>query len=70
MKPQSCPHNSLIFGSGDYYVICEDCMRSWVKTAPGTDLADPDNLNHKVAGERRVPERLQTDYSKVRLGDI
>lgn len=25
-----CKHEKLVFGSGDYYVICSDCGRFWI----------------------------------------
>lgn len=56
-KDQSkCPHKKLFFGSGDYYVICDDCTRTWVKTKPQTDEACAEDCNNAVTGEYRVKE--------------
>jgi hypothetical protein len=24
-----CEHNTLMFGSGDYYIFCQDCNARW-----------------------------------------
>jgi len=25
-----CEHKKLMFGSGDYYIFCEECHKSWI----------------------------------------
>ena len=52
-KQQACDHPTLYFGSGDYYVMCRECSRTWVKAGLGSDFADPDFINDKVTGEMR-----------------
>ena len=48
-------HRKLCFGSGDYYVFCTDCMRTWVQIKLGSsDEPCADNLNNDVQGEERV----------------
>ena len=59
-KQQECRHDKLIFGSGDYYVFCEECGRSWVKRAQGLDIASTDDLG-KGDVEPRVRIPIQED---------
>ncbi len=33
----ACPHDSVFFGSGAYYLICRACGQYWVGVAPGND---------------------------------
>lgn len=52
-----CKHNRLYFGSGDYYIFCEECNRFWVITGQG-DNADSNSC---------VPE-FHDDTPRVRPG--
>ena len=52
-KQQACNHPTLFFGSGDYYVMCRECSRTWVKVKRGADEADPEYVNDNVTGELR-----------------
>lgn len=48
-----CEHRVLRFGSGDYYVFCTDCLRTWVQIKPsGNDEPNSEHLNNDVQGER------------------
>lgn len=31
----SCDHPTLFFGSGDYYIFCQNCHRKWVMCCQG-----------------------------------
>lgn len=37
-----CNHNRLYFGSGDYYIFCDECKRSWVISGD-MDYPDPNS---------------------------
>lgn len=50
---QNCNHSTLYFGSGDYYVMCKECSRTWVKAGLGSDQADPEYVNNSITGEER-----------------
>ena len=52
-KQQACKHATVTFGSGDYYVMCKDCSRTWVKVGMATDDADPNYVNDTITGELR-----------------
>lgn len=39
-----CKHERLNFGSGDYYICCQNCGRSWVQKGAVGDEADASNL--------------------------
>jgi len=52
-KQQICSHSTVLFGSGDYYVMCKDCSRTWVKVGLAKDEADPDYVNDTITGEER-----------------
>lgn len=55
LKQSDCDHSVLRFGSGDYYVYCTDCLRTWVQIKPGTgDEPCSEHLNNMVQGEDRV----------------
>jgi hypothetical protein len=53
-KQQACNHPTLTFGSGDYYVMCRECSRTWVKVGMASDEADPEFINDTITGEARV----------------
>lgn len=46
-----CEHKELVFGSGDYYIFCGECGRSWIME---------DNWKHNIgrgsqlSGEKRI----------------
>ncbi len=44
MNKDYCKHEYLNFGSGDYYIFCYDCSRSWVQKGDVGDIADSSNL--------------------------
>ncbi len=52
--PYTCPHATLGFGSGAYYIICHDCNQFWVakKHRNDTDL-DYDQGHSPAEGLRR-----------------
>lgn len=62
-KQQACDHPTLTFGSGDYYVMCRECSRTWVKTGLASDFADPDFVNDRITGELR--QELSLDNIRV-----
>ena len=62
-KQQACSHPTLTFGSGDYYVMCRECSRTWVKVGLGSDEADPEYVNDGITGELR--HELTLDNVKV-----
>lgn len=51
-----CNHDRLFFGSGDYYVICEECHQYWVArlTVGGDDNLGTNAPNHSPKGYQRV----------------
>ena len=53
VKQMECEHKTLRFGSGDYYVTCKDCGRTWVKAGPASDEPDPLFINENITGEER-----------------
>ena len=59
-KQQACRHATVVFGSGDYYVMCKDCSRTWVKVGLASDEADPENVNDTITGEERYELTLET----------
>lgn len=66
-KQQACSHPTIIFGSGDYYVMCRECSRTWVKVGLATDDADPSYVNYNVTGEQR--HELTLDNVKVVINE-
>ncbi len=66
-RQQKCDHPVLFFGSGDYYVMCRHCSRTWVKTGMQSDDADPMFVNDTITGEERV--ELTLDNIKVTIED-
>lgn len=58
-KQQACGHKTLVFGSGDYYVMCRDCSRTWVKAGLASDEADPEYVNDTITGEERIELTLE-----------
>jgi len=59
-KQQACSHSTVLFGSGDYYVMCKDCSRTWVKVSMASDDADPTHVNDTITGEERHELTLDT----------
>jgi hypothetical protein len=53
---RQCPHDTLSFGSGAYYVICQDCLQYWVATGNQGDKPDPSAGGDKVSGKRVKPK--------------
>jgi len=55
---KDCKHEKLTFGSGDFYVFCVDCTRSWVHCQNGDQPCYEHGQN--VTGEYRVkfPDNL------------
>lgn len=62
-KQQDCDHPAVFFGSGDYYIMCKVCARTWVKAGMQDDEADPTFVNDRITGEHRVA--LTLDNIKV-----
>ena len=58
-KQQECDHPMLFFGSGDYYIMCRVCSRTWVKAGMQNDDADPSFVNDRITGEERVELTLE-----------
>jgi hypothetical protein len=67
-----CQHNRLAFGSGDYYIFCQDCSRSWMmcdssraEYGNGPDGNRIGGVPELANGERhpgyRVPQELVAD---------
>ncbi len=58
----ACLHEKLSFGSGDYYLFCDDCRCSWVMRVeqalqPGELVEGIDHNQGEasgLSGERRV----------------
>jgi hypothetical protein len=42
--PKKCTHPILHFGSGDYYIFCDICFKSWVVRG-NNDIGDPSRAN-------------------------
>lgn len=58
LSQNECEHEILRFGSGDYYVFCTDCLRTWVKMKPGSmDQAYAGDLNMNVQGQERTKQK-------------
>lgn len=56
---KDCGHKRLFFGSGDFYIICEDCNMYWVSEE---DDQHNQGSNINLSGERRVePPSLPAD---------
>lgn len=58
---EECRHETIRFGSGDYYIFCQDCPAAWVfKERAGADRPAPASSNKGVggqlSGEARVTE--------------
>ena len=43
--PEDCFHKTLYFGSGGFYVICQDCQNFWSCTDPWSNKA---YINNRV----------------------
>lgn len=63
MKPQEeCRHETIHFGSGDYYIFCRDCPAAWVfKDRAGLDDSPAATKSNRgvgslLSGEARVTE--------------
>ena len=60
IKFKECIHEALYFGSGDYYLICEECGRFWVMVGLEGDKPDSTHSNigkaSGLSGERRVAD--------------
>ena len=56
---KDCRHEKLTFGSGDFYVFCVDCGRSWVHRKMEDDTISYEH-GQNVTGEYRVafPDNL------------
>lgn len=50
---KDCFHEKLTFGSGDFYIFCVDCTRSWVHRSMENDSVSYEH-GQNVAGEYRV----------------
>lgn len=63
MKPQEeCRHETIRFGSGDYYIFCQDCPAGWVfidraaqSDAPAATKSNK-GVGGQLSGEARVTE--------------
>lgn len=57
MGNEECMHETIWFGSGDYYIFCE-CGASWVFRNPVNEQPAPELANKGkralLSGERRV----------------
>ena len=45
----TCGHEKLTFGSGDFYIFCVDCGRSWIHKNTADDTISYDH-GHGVDG--------------------
>jgi hypothetical protein len=61
-EQNECGHEKLAFGSGDFYIFCMDCTRSWVHIDPikGDNSPSYDHSLLIFANEYRVkfPDNL------------
>ncbi len=59
MDKQNCPHNTLHFASGDYYVFCVDCQKYWCCNPNGDGVLEGQDWPSMtcVGGERVVKEK-------------
>jgi ribosomal protein S27E len=46
-----CEHENLYFGSGDYYIFCEDCGHTW-QTQGGEHNLSAQQCN--LSSQRRI----------------
>lgn len=44
---EECSHEKLYFGSGGYYIFCDNCSRTWVAINPPHD----NNLCYEASGD-------------------
>ena len=58
----NCTHDRLHFGSGDYYIFCDDCSATWVHKVFGggadNDLggSNQSTAQGRLSGQRRTKE--------------
>lgn len=57
---KECRHEKLTFGSGDFYIFCVDCQRSWVHRDMRNDQPSYDHSPLDLSNEYRVkfPDNL------------
>lgn len=41
-----CSHNTLTFGSGDYYLFCDQCGARWCRISIRGDIPAPEEANN------------------------
>jgi hypothetical protein len=60
MDKNACPHNTLQFASGDYYIFCLDCIKYWCCNPKGDGALEGQNWNDgpgvTLSGTRLVKE--------------
>ncbi len=59
MDKQNCPHNTVRFASGDYYIFCEDCGKYWCCNPQGDGALEGQDWPSMACagGERVVKEK-------------
>lgn len=53
-----CTHDTLQFGSGDFYLFCHECGGKWGRISQNFARLDPDEANRgagsQLSGHKRV----------------
>ena len=57
-----CSHHSLYFGSGDYYIFCEDCNRHWVTKDTVAKLSTLSGKSRSAPGLLKGTSRVSDTY--------
>jgi len=59
-EQNECKHEKLTFGSGDFYIFCVDCTRSWVHRNTADDTTSYEHSPLIFNNEYRVkfPDNL------------
>ncbi len=47
----TCKHETLMFGSGDYYVFCQECGDRWIKGRLGRQEYGPCTNGKMIGGD-------------------
>jgi hypothetical protein len=59
MDQKDCPHNTLQFASGDYYIFCPDCTKYWCCNPEGDGALEGQDWPSTtcIGGVRRTKEK-------------
>ena len=58
MDKEDCQHTTLMFASGAFYIICQECFKYWVAIGNDGDAdIDYSRGNSTVSGQIRVEKK-------------